>query len=205
MKERHKTTKSPMSPTFNAEWSGVSGAPHCEFGCSCPNCGEPLHLEGVDTHYCPVCDDFKEAYKGCPGNPEQYEEKQVTIEYFHMRLTYAEGKLLADKIVNQGIDARLTAFTRSKFEWAHSTLNPYEERVPATKIAPGATVFATFLYCEIHPDEMEVLIRRLVEHVDWDDWEWDTEAENYPLEDLLDDIILRQYGYDNNGNYYPES
>jgi hypothetical protein len=121
---------------------------------------------------------------------------KTEIEYFPMRLTYTEGMLLITKILNQGIDSRLTALFRSKFEWGYSTLNPYRERVKLAEIEPGSTVFATFLYCEIHPEEMEVLIRRLAEHVDSDEWEWDTERENYPLEDLLDRIILVEYGHE---------
>jgi hypothetical protein len=121
---------------------------------------------------------------------------KTEIEYFPMRLTYTEGMLLITKILSQGIDSRLTALFRSKFEWGYSTFNPYRERVKLDEIEPGATVFATFLYCEIHPEEMEVLIRRLVEHVDSDEWEWDTERENYPLEDLLDSIILVEYGHE---------
>jgi hypothetical protein len=64
---RHKTTTKPGDRAYSPEWSGVSYAPHCPFGCTCPDCGEPLHLEGHDSHYCPVCDDFKPSRRGCPG------------------------------------------------------------------------------------------------------------------------------------------
>lgn len=64
---KHKTIKKPSDPTYSAQWSGVSYAPHCSHGCQCPKCGELLHLEGHDTHYCPVCDDFQPAEKGCPN------------------------------------------------------------------------------------------------------------------------------------------
>jgi len=62
---RHKTTKQPNDPTYSAEWSGVSYAPHCSYDCTCPDCGERLHLEGADSHYCPRCDDFKRKAYGC--------------------------------------------------------------------------------------------------------------------------------------------
>ena len=61
---RHDCTKSKDDPTYSKQWSGVSYAPHCSYGCTCPTCGERLHLES-DTHYCPVCDDFKEKRRGC--------------------------------------------------------------------------------------------------------------------------------------------
>lgn len=62
----HKTKAKPGDPTYSAKWSGVSYAPHCSYGCKCPTCGEALHLES-DSHYCPYCDDFKSAGKGCPN------------------------------------------------------------------------------------------------------------------------------------------
>ena len=54
---RHKTKKTANSPTYSAQWSGVSYAPHCSKGCTCPKCGERLHAEAGE-HYCPVCDDY---------------------------------------------------------------------------------------------------------------------------------------------------
>ena len=65
MHGRHRTTKSPGNPTYSAEWSGVSYAPHCSSGCKCNSCGERLHLEGHSAHYCPVCDDFKAPKSDC--------------------------------------------------------------------------------------------------------------------------------------------
>jgi acetone carboxylase gamma subunit len=53
---RHYTTKSKSDSTYDPQWSGVSYAPHC--GCTCPDCGEELHIES-ESHYCPRCDDFK--------------------------------------------------------------------------------------------------------------------------------------------------
>lgn len=63
---KHETVAKPGTMGYSAQWSGVSYAPHCNYGCRCPDCDEPLHLEGHDTHYCPICDDFKRASKGCP-------------------------------------------------------------------------------------------------------------------------------------------
>lgn len=57
---RYPTTKKPTDPTYNAQWSGVTGAPKCPKGCTCPDCGGALHIEG-DSHYCPSCDDYKPA------------------------------------------------------------------------------------------------------------------------------------------------
>jgi len=57
MKGRHICTKSKNDPTYSAQWSGVSYAPHCKQGCLCPKCGERLHAESGE-HYCPRCDDY---------------------------------------------------------------------------------------------------------------------------------------------------
>ena len=54
---KHNCSKSPNSPTYSPQWSGVSYASHCKLGCTCPNCGERLHAEAGE-HYCPQCDDF---------------------------------------------------------------------------------------------------------------------------------------------------
>lgn len=62
-------------------------------------------------------------------------------------------------VVNQGIDSRLTGFTKSEFNWSNNRL-----------------------FCWIHPDEMEVLIRRLLE----------LETENAEM--LADNIIYVHYG-----------
>jgi hypothetical protein len=54
---KHITTKKVTDPTYSKEWSGVSYAPHCKKGCTCPKCGEKLHNEN-GNHYCPQCDDY---------------------------------------------------------------------------------------------------------------------------------------------------
>lgn len=53
---RHKTSKKPNDPTYSAQWSGVSFAPHSDKVCE--DCGTRLHNEG-DSLYCPYCDDYK--------------------------------------------------------------------------------------------------------------------------------------------------
>lgn len=60
---RHKTTRSKTSPYYSSRWSGVSYGPHCKG--NCPDCGERLHHEGADFHYCPGCDDFKGKPHNC--------------------------------------------------------------------------------------------------------------------------------------------
>ena len=64
---RHLTKRKPTDKFYDPKWSGVSYAPHCPHGCKCPDCGEELHLEGHDAHYCPICDDFKSRKAGCPN------------------------------------------------------------------------------------------------------------------------------------------
>ena len=65
---KHRTKKSINDSTYDAQWSGVSYAPHCDHGCICMDGHPPesLHLEGHDTHYCPICDDFKAKLFNCP-------------------------------------------------------------------------------------------------------------------------------------------
>lgn len=62
---KHRCNKSKNDPTYSAQWSGVSYAPHCPNGCKCGKCGSELHLEGHGAHYCPACDDFRPAKATC--------------------------------------------------------------------------------------------------------------------------------------------
>ena len=64
MQGRHKTNKSPNSPTFSRRWSGVSYGTEVH-GERCETCGGHLHRES-DSKYCPRCDDFKAGVKGTP-------------------------------------------------------------------------------------------------------------------------------------------
>ena len=66
---------------------------------------------------------------------------------------------LFESIINQGIDARLTAFTKSHFSYDGSRLN-----------------------MDFHKDEMEILMRRL-----WDRSDYDDNADQWE-NDLLDII-----------------
>ena len=62
---------------------------------------------------------------------------------FEMSLTFEDMRLIK-AIVNQGIDSRLEAFTKSSFTWN-----------------TNSTVLR--LECLIHQDEMTTLLRRLLE------------------------------------------
>jgi len=79
---------------------------------------------------------------------------------FSMKLSQVDAPLLVDA-VNQGIDSRLEAFTHSTFEWGEHGR----------------------LHCEIHDDDMQVMIRRLLESGD----------ENSEL--LADDIVHVEYDW----------
>jgi Zn finger protein HypA/HybF involved in hydrogenase expression len=57
---RHPCTKSKSSPTYSAQWSGVSYAPTAK-GKRCINCGKHVHKEG-DSYYCPYCDNYVKTY-----------------------------------------------------------------------------------------------------------------------------------------------
>jgi hypothetical protein len=83
-------------------------------------------------------------------------------EYFEMSLVGLD--ISSTKMaVNQGIDSRLEGFTRSTFEW-------------------GDGRNGLRLECKVHPDEMQVLIRRLVE------------LDNDNADSLADSIVSVYYG-----------
>ena len=82
-------------------------------------------------------------------------------EYFDMSLTFDDLKMVKE-VVNQGIDSRLEGFTRSIF-WHTSDK------------------FVIRLECKIHPNEMQILIRRLLE------------LETEQAEMLADDIVRIYY------------
>lgn len=71
---------------------------------------------------------------------------------FEMSLVPKDAKIM-QRIVNQGIDSRLEGFTKSNFEWDESS-------------------YISRLKCEIHPDEMQILIRRLLEDESEEAEEW---------------------------------
>ena len=86
-------------------------------------------------------------------------------EYFHMSLVGDDIESVVT-VVNQGIDARLTGFTESSFEW-------------------NQTPYCLRLECNIAISELEILIRRLN---DLDEW-------GAPGQ-LADSIVLVQYGHE---------
>lgn len=84
------------------------------------------------------------------------------INYFPMELVGDDAQAVI-QCVNRGIDSRLTAFTRSTFEWGDNGK----------------------LHCRIHPDEVEVLLRRLNDLGDKGDENADS---------LADGIVYVEYG-----------
>lgn len=77
-------------------------------------------------------------------------------EYLNISTSQFTGdRTLFANVVNQGIDARLEAFTKSKF---HSD--------------------ETRLYCEFHHDEISILLRRLNEFAEAGDEEADRWADD---------------------------
>ena len=92
---------------------------------------------------------------------------------FEMMLGYHDARIVRD-IVNQGIDSRLEAFVEGKsvFEW-QTTANISKK-----------------LYCKIHPSEMQILIRRLLEY---DGDRFDINGNNI-AESLADSIVQIEYG-----------
>ena len=81
---------------------------------------------------------------------------------FPMSLTYDDLEMVKE-VVNMGIDSRLEGFTQSTFEITNDK-------------------FVTRLECKIHPDEMQILIRRLLEF------------EVYESDEFADDIVNSYYG-----------
>lgn len=81
-------------------------------------------------------------------------------EYIPMRFSYRESDCIV-QAVNQGIDSRLEGFTRSNFQWDN------ENR----------------LCCNIHPSELQILIRRLLE------------SDDETAESIADDIVYVMYDH----------
>jgi len=91
---------------------------------------------------------------------------------FTMELNTEDAKHVIEA-VNQGIDSRLTGFTKSTFEWVDHGF-PFK----------GGWAANPKLHCAIDESEMEVLLRRLLE--------LGTEE----AEMLADDIAYVHYGYE---------
>lgn len=90
---------------------------------------------------------------------------------FRMHLVGDEISVMAE-IVNAGVDSRLEAFTRSTFEFYYHTTKGAEildtRWIHDYDYELHGSVIATKLHCDIHPDEWQVLLRRLDELSDSD-------------------------------------
>ena len=107
---------------------------------------------------------------------------------FNMELAPEDAEvIIAD--VNVGIDSQLTGFVKSTFEWKYHTIGGQVlSRVGILKKVSEVKVVARKLHCKIHPDEMEILFRRLI-------WLEETNkklGEN--ARSLLGDIVYAEYG-----------
>jgi hypothetical protein len=83
---------------------------------------------------------------------------------FDMSLTFGDIAIMR-RVVNRGIDSKLEGFTKSTFGWNDSS-------------------GVQRLECEIHPNEMTILLRRLLED----------ETEEAEL--LADNIVYIEYGHE---------
>ena len=90
-------------------------------------------------------------------------------EYFDMSLTFDDIEIMKE-IIQVGIDSRLEGFTQSHFKYEHSQ----------------DTYGVLRLQCQIHPDEMSILLRRLEELAD--------NENNENAYFLVNDIIQVYYG-----------
>ena len=82
---------------------------------------------------------------------------------FPMNLTYDDLEMVR-QVLSMGIDSRLEGFTKSTFKYS------------------GNDYYVTRLECQIHPDEIQILIRRLLEF------------EVYESDEFADDIVNSYYG-----------
>ena len=93
-----------------------------------------------------------------------YEPLEITCRHI------TEDSDLFISVINQGIDARLEAFTKSKFRREDGRL-----------------------YLSFHPDEVPLLLRRLCET--YEAMATDDPYENEHVGLWIEDIMLAQYGY----------
>lgn len=95
---------------------------------------------------------------------------QIPTNYFTMELAGEDADLMTE-VVNQGIDSRLEGFTRSTFQWHIHTMKG--TKIPLDEWSAGGgekrygRALVSKLHCTIHPAEMQILIRRLVEIGDY--------------------------------------
>jgi len=105
---------------------------------------------------------------------------------FNMELTPEDAEVI---IADVDIDSRLTAFAKSTFKWKYHTISSQVlSRIGALKKVSDVKVIARKLHCKIHPDEMEILLKRLV----WFEETNERLGENAGL--LLGDIVYAKYG-----------
>lgn len=96
---------------------------------------------------------------------------------FEMELAGKDDQIVMIKVVNQGIDSRLEGFTKSSFEWRYIHLEGDELELSLSGRQP---LIEQRLHCRIHPDEMSVLLRRLVEI-----WERENDKSAGALADII--------------------
>jgi hypothetical protein len=106
------------------------------------------------------------------------------INYFPMELVGDDAQAVI-QCVNQGIDSRLTAFTRSTFEWRIHSMGDCHFSLEEWQLHHKGNYGIEKLHCRIHPDEMEVLLRRLNDLGD--------EGNEY-ADSLADSIVYVEYG-----------
>jgi hypothetical protein len=101
-------------------------------------------------------------------------------EFFDMSFPAGSRDLaIITEVYNQGIDAWLEGFTRSRNHWEGSRL-----------------------HLDIHREEMSILLRRLLELAEEIEsgehatLRYDPEIENNPAESLADDIVYVAYGHE---------
>lgn len=122
---------------------------------------------------------------------------QIPTNYFTMELAGEDADLMTE-IVNAGIDSRLEGFTRSTFQWYIHTTG--SKAIPLDEWSAGGgekrygRALIGKLHCAIHPNEMQILIRRLVEI---GDYEWGRISDDEMCQnaaDLADAIVEIHYG-----------
>lgn len=113
-------------------------------------------------------------------------------DYFPMELPSSSDEVaIVQSILAIVIDARLTAFTQSEFHWCVHLFNG--QVVPVQSYSNEMGDGFAKLHCNIHPDDMEVLIRRLDEYSEDDN---NPEELMYEANSLVWDIVRIYYGLD---------
>jgi len=91
-------------------------------------------------------------------------------------------------MASRGIDSRLEAFCLSTFQWRYHQIDG--TILKPEQVKDGDEVFSVRLHCNIHPDEMQVFMRRLSEY--------EASAKDEDLREasylLMGDILELYYG-----------